>query len=71
MSIKYEIVHAVRVRLTCNCGGEYVANGRDDLTHNKFGHRCASCGSEMKSDTKFPAIEHFTEAELAALATQA
>lgn len=68
MSIEYEIVHPVRVKAKCPCGGEFKANGRDDLTHNKYGHRCAGCGREMKADTKFPAIEHFTEAELATLA---
>lgn len=71
MNIAYEIVQPVRVKAMCGCGGEYRADGRDDLTHQKYGHKCTGCGQEMKADGKFPTIEHFTEAEMTALAKQA
>jgi hypothetical protein len=67
MTPKYEPVQAVRIRASCGCGGEYIATGQDDLTNGMFGHRCNACRSEIKSKTKFPAIEHFNEAEFSAL----
>jgi len=40
------------------------------MTHNKKGHRCTGCGKESLMDTAFPAIEHFTEAEMKVLIAQ-
>jgi len=70
MKIKYEAVHPVRVHAICDCGGEHRSTGRDDMTHNKKGHRCTGCGKESLMDTAFPAIEHFTEAEMKVLIAQ-
>jgi hypothetical protein len=70
MTPKYEAVQAVRIRAACECGGEFKHTGQDDLTNNTFTHRCSGCRTEIRAQTKFPAIEYFNEAEMKALVGQ-
>ena len=71
MTPEYELVHPVRIRARCDCGGEYKPTGQVNMTAPvQYEHKCDRCGARMRTQTQFPAIEHFTEAELRALTGQ-
>lgn len=64
MTPKFELVHAVRITATCDCGGTYAHTGQDDLINHTYTHRCTKCRSEIKTQEKFPTVKFFTEEEM-------
>ena len=67
--IRYEPVQAVRITMSCDCGlGHFTHTGRSTLiepiTHS---HKCCGCGRLTQLTKTFPAIEHFTAAEMEVL----